>query len=177
MGRELGAIGQARSSSSMSSTPPSYWITTHWPPLIDRPHAQNVYLQDEHREGCPIKAGDMVLFYEYKSGPTLVLPDTGQRVKRAPGREGVILAAEVILPFRRRPPEVARQEYEQRDAIYWGWEAETRALAKGLVPRGQVNRVLGYADRHRFFGFNHGKGYKRIEREQFGTMLEGLSRI
>jgi hypothetical protein len=74
---------------------PTHWITTHWPPLTDRPHLQNVYLQDEHRDACPIKPGDFVVVYEYKTGPTLVDRETGQRIKREPGREGVVLAAKV----------------------------------------------------------------------------------
>ncbi len=154
---------------------PSYWITTHWPPLVDQPHQQNVYLQDQHCDGCPINVGDMVVVYEFKSGPTLVVPETGKKVKRAPGREGVVLAAEVVGEFRRRPPEVARQEYEERDSMYWGWEADTKALARGLVPRVEVNRILGYSNGHRFFGFNHGKGYKQIERGQFDEMLQRLT--
>lgn len=161
----------------MATFSPSYWITTHWPPLVDRPHQQNVYLQDQHRDNCPIKIGDMVVVYEYKTGPTLVVPQAGERVKRARGHEGVILAAEVVSDFRRRPPEVARQEYDERDSMYWGWEAEMKPLARGVVPRIEVNRVLGFAESHRFYGFNHGKGYQRITRGQFDELLQHLARV
>jgi hypothetical protein len=145
--------------------------------LVDRAHEQNVYLQDQHRDGCLIKPGDLVLVYEYKSGPTLVLPETGQRIKRARGHEGVILAGEVVSDFRRRPPDLARQEYEERDSMSWGWEAEVKPLSRGLVPRVEVNRILGFAEGHRFFGFNHGKGYQRVTRGQFDNLHQRVEPV
>jgi hypothetical protein len=146
------------------------WITTHWPPLVDRPHVQNIYLQEKHRTDCGIRPGDRVVVYEFKTRPKVVIPGTGRKVERAPGHEGVILAAEVVSDFRPGPPEISPQQYDEREAMNWAWEAETRPLANGHVLRREVNRILGYSEDHRFFGFNHGKGYKQIELEQYATL-------
>jgi hypothetical protein len=146
-----------------------YWLTTHWPPLTDRPVVEHFFLQDIHKAGCRIKVGDRLLIYQFKHGPTLV--EDGKRIARTTGAEGVVIAAEVVGPLREVPPSVARQKYVGREPANWKWKAETKTTVEGYVRREAVNKELGYEAGNIFRGFNRGKGYKEIERGQYERLV------
>jgi hypothetical protein len=157
----------------MPNLDPIHWITTHWPPLVDRPHVMNVYVQDKHISGCAINRGDFILFYEFKGGPILIHPDTGRRVRRHPGREGVVRAPRVASEF--RAWDDGRQTYADGTTMNWKWQAEATCIADGLVPRERANEMLGHAKGNRFRGLNGGKGFQKIGPGQYAALLSLLS--
>lgn len=86
------------------------------------------------------------------------------------------MAVEVVSPLRERTPQDAVQRYEDGSEANWQWMALTREIAQGLVPRQQVNRILGYDASYSFRGFNGGRGFKQIEPGQYADLLALLGR-
>src|SRR4051794_36838058 len=115
----------------------NYWLTTHWPPLIDEEATQVgkragvVWLKEGHEAaGQDLRSGDLVAIYEFKGGPpekkrtASGLDDTRHRQQ---GREAVVAVARVVselLADPDRPPE----EYQGRKPIRWLWCAEAVIL-------------------------------------------------
>ncbi len=156
-----------------------YWLTVHWPQLQDRSvrYPLRVWLQDGTQSaGNGLDAGDRVLIYETKFGPTRLLPGVGGIKREAPslvGRQGIIIIAEAIGPLT-QDLSFEKIEYADGSQRWWCWHAPLRALAEdGFVPRTEVNRVLGYSPNYLFRGFGtFNSGLKELTALEYSALVE-----
>lgn len=122
-----------------------------------------------------MKPGDQVLIYEFKNGPTVIDPVTGNRLFRAPGAEAIIAAIEIVGPLAQRLASAALESYVGRPSINWKWQAMTKLVATGKVPRVDVNKVLGYATKYNFHGFGpNACGFQVIAQPKFAALRARL---
>jgi hypothetical protein len=150
---------------------PRYWFTTHWPPYDhDGPDILNIYIQEQYRHAVDgMGPGDKVFVYEFRSGPNVTNEEGEVIHRRLPGREAVVCEAEITTNLHVRPGYVP-EHFEGRGIRNFRWEALTGRRVHGVVPRKQVNRILGYREGYVYYGFNGGRGIKEISPEEYDEL-------
>lgn len=138
------------------------WLTVQWPARRDRwgespadfedePHG--VWVEREHEEVAKrLRVGDRVFVYETRTGPSL--RQDGRVYSCVRGRQGIVAVGRIR---RLEPSNSDVQHYAsgRRRTRRWafGGSFGRSVDRKGFVPRGEVNRILGYARRYVFLGF------------------------
>jgi hypothetical protein len=157
-----------------------YWLTTHWPPEINKHFNCSIYLYDGTQTvGTDIKPGDRVWVYQSKGGRLVVRenPDGSKyTTKRQPGREGVIALAEVIDEL--RDIGSLPEQYDDGSIRCWKWKAEARLINQsGFIPRQELNVLLGNEPDYglRGFGTQH-SGLKQISEDEHNKLLDAFNR-
>ncbi|MCE5306812.1 MAG: hypothetical protein LLG20_04150 [Acidobacteriales bacterium] len=157
----------------------NYWLTTHWPPQEDNPSdvAGGVWVPDgREAAGRELRAGDLVLIYQSRSGRT--------EVRRSPDGTKTILhsikGAEGIIAIARAEDGLTEDAdshpttYLDGTEIWWRWFAPVEVLSRtGFVPRVALNNVLGYAPGYNLRGFgDYHSGLKRLSEQQYNALAE-----
>ncbi len=145
--------------------PAKYWLTTQWAHPHDGSLPYYIYLQPQHETANrKVQAGDGVLFYELRGpAPSWAYPN-------APvGRQAIVAVAEVGGEYgnRSRLPE---DNPFKREAPC------VRHSSAGIVPRKQVNEVLGFKPTYNLFGFGRGSGIRELTPEEFQKLAGKLMR-
>jgi hypothetical protein len=157
------------------------WLTTHWPLLRGQPHVYYVYVQHCHEKIARLlTAGDHVLFYELRTGPSRLLPGpegATTLLKRERGRRGIVATGVVSGSYRPFSwPKEALQQYEGRPEMHWAWEVPVEHHdLEGFAPHADVMRVLRYEPRYPMRGFGiQGSGVKEMTGAQFQALMSSF---
>jgi hypothetical protein len=153
-----------------------HWLTTHWAQLKGHPYEPYVYVKDNQRSLYQMRSGDRVLVYESKGGPT-AFDEHGKRLTRQRGASGITCAVEITASgLRERPAYDQNLKIVGHPDANFKWQATTKPLHQGYVPLKSVNRILGYAEQHVFFGFGpQSCGFKKITPTEYVSLLRLLS--
>lgn len=156
-----------------------YWITTHWPPRIDKSgRARNtgIWIQDgkEDVASCLAK-GDLVIVYEYKTGLPEVRthPDgTSTTVGCVRGKEGVKCYGVVEGPISALPASKP-QLYSDGTTKWWRWHAPVRVHSRsGFISRPCLLEAIGMKPNGYLRGFgSKNSGLKEIGKQEFDALL------
>lgn len=60
----------------------SFWLTTHWPPLVGQVQGMGIWVPDEFESIADVEVGDLVWIFEAKSGPSTDEDGSGTFVRR-----------------------------------------------------------------------------------------------
>jgi len=156
----------------------NYWLTTQWPQRKgeENKYDLGVWLKDgDEKYGRDIEKGDLVLFYESKTGRSEERSDiNGNKIIISChiGEQGIIKIGEIktaLYPHSKKP----RAKYTDGTEAWWRWHAEATLITQsGLVPRCRVSEVLNYKLNYEYKGFGSGhSGLKQISKEQFEKLL------
>ena len=156
-----------------------YWLTTHWPPIPQDKvqYPLRVWIEDgKESVGRSLATGDRVLVYETKYGPprrVTGVSGSARKVASIPGRQGIV-SATIATGALAKDASFEKFIYDDGSQRWWCWHAPLQAtLTKGLVPRMEVNRVLGYKPGYVFRGFGaRGSGLKEITKTQYSELVE-----
>ena len=137
-----------------------------------RPLGNGVYLSHEKGEvGRDLRPGDLVLVYQSESGRTRVVTELDGTTHTAPcekGKGGVVAIGRALTTVQ-RDEEAEVEQYTDGTAIHWEWRAPLEVLStSGFVPRGELNRILGYKPTYNFRGFgDRSSGLKKIDQATY----------
>src|SRR5271157_1120612 len=157
----------------------NFWITTHWPPRIDRnPNdvAGGIWLPEGRQAaGSDLKEKDKVLVYQARSGRSEIMRRMDGSEIVVPtimGKEGIISICEAqseIFEDEDSEPE----KYVDGTEIWWRWHAPLTILSKsGFVPREIMNATLGYKLGYNLRGFGDlHSGLKKITEDQYNDLV------
>lgn len=156
----------------------NYWFTTHWPPRENEENkwGQGIWLQDgKEKYGKDIKAGDMLVIYESKTGRIEKRRLANGRILKIPcktGKQGVIIIAKITSELYAYPNK-PKEEYTNNTSAWWRWHAQAEVVtSSGFLPKENVNRIFGHSAKNNFRGFGKGKcRLMMMSREQFGQIL------
>ncbi len=147
-----------------------YWLTTHWPPLVDEKNRfsnTGAWVPDKKQAVLDeMQPGDMLFIYEAKSGRTIVKRTADgklHRIPRKPGQQGVVALAKITTA----PANLVGSlpdTYADGSQIWWRCKADGRVInSKGFIHRRDLARILGYSEQYPFRGFgNQNSGVKRL---------------
>jgi len=157
----------------------NYWITTHWPPEIDKEADFGIFLYEgSQKVGTDIRPGDRVWIYQSRSGRKISRekPDgSTYKKKRQQGKEGVVTLMEVVSELHDidRQPE----KYDDGSERWWRWKADTKLINQsGFTSRIELNRIMDYKSNYNYraFGDSH-SGLKRISIEMHEKILHAFN--
>jgi len=156
-----------------------YWITTHWPPEIETDLDYTVWLYDgtEH-VGSLMEPGDRVWIYQSKGGRLIIRQwphGSKYKLKRKQGKEGIIALVE--LTSKLYDSGGTPERYDNDTERWWRWRADTRLVNQsGLVPREQLNSLLGYRRNFGFRAFGDGhSGVKHIDETLHRQIMQAFN--
>lgn len=156
----------------------NYWITTHWPPYKGKNHknvAKEIWVPDGREEaGKDLRAGDLILVYQSRSGRTIKITEANGAVKNltsTQGKEGIIAITEAVDSLCCNGNDT-ETEYTNGTKIWWRWHAPLKIVSKsGFVNREDINIILGYKPNYNLHGFGDCKsGLKKITKEEFDSL-------
>jgi hypothetical protein len=122
-----------------------------------------------------MKAGDMVVVYETKSGRTEIRQhqdSSTTEIACKPGREGMICYGTIESTIS-ADPDSQTNKYTDGTSIWWRWYAPVSVLSRsGFVGRSRVLKILGYRPTWNLRGFgDHHSGLKKISKEEFDSLV------
>jgi len=155
-----------------------YWLTTHWPPRKgeENKYGLTIWLKDgQESVGRDISKGDMVLFYESKTGKSETRIDAAGNKKTFPchlGKQGIVKIGQVKRPlyaYANKP----KEKYTDGTEAWWRWCAPADLITRsGFVSRMQVSQVLKFKLNYPYKGFGEKhSGLKQITKDQFEKLL------
>jgi hypothetical protein len=157
----------------------NYWITTHWPQHFGDDAADagtGIYLPDGRQQAADdMKAGDMAVVYETKSGRTEIRHhqdgSTTENARKT-GREGMICYGEIGSSIS-ADSDSEPQKYTDGTSIWWRWYAPISVLSRsGFVGRSRVLQILGYRPTWNLRGFgDYHSGLKKISNVEFDSLV------
>jgi hypothetical protein len=156
-----------------------YWMLAQAPPLEGSPgRAFDCLSLAAGREaaGLEVEPGDLVLFYQSKSGRAVRQRDAegGESwVPTVAGRQGIAAVAE-IQGRATRDAQTGTTEYADGAELCWCWRAPVNAFSTdGYAPLSDVNRILGFKPSYNFGGFAYrNSGLREIEAGQYWALVE-----
>jgi hypothetical protein len=126
--------------------------------------------------GLELEPGDLILFYQPKSGRAVRQSDADGRESWVPtvaGRQGLAAVAE-IEGRATRDAQIGKTEYVDGTELCWCWHAPVNAFSTdGYVPLSDVNRILGFKPAYNFGGFAYrNSGLREIKAGQYWALVE-----
>ena len=110
--------------------------------------------------------GDLVFIYESKSGKSIIETaayGTRRKIRRKPGRHGVIALAQITstaIDLEDSKPEL----YADGTKTWWRYKANARVInSRGFIGREELAGILGYSPKYTFHGFgDKNSGVKQL---------------
>lgn len=158
----------------------NYWITTHWPRLVNEPTSEpheGIWVQDGKWDAIKrVAPGDLAFIYESRTGRNVLRRNAAGEeitVPRGTGREGVLALVE-ITAAPNQPDDSQPERYTNGTTAWWRFYAPTRSLnSGGFIPRTDLAALLGYAPNYGFRGFGDlHSGLKEISEDTFNRILQ-----
>jgi len=155
-----------------------YWLTTHWPPRKgeENKYCLGIWLKDgKENVGSDINKGDIVLFYELKTGRAERRLDSKGNKVIVPcnvGKQGIVKIGKIKESLH-ACADKSIEKYTDGSEAWWRWNAEADLITRsGFVPRIKVSEVLNFKSNYPYKGFGKGNsGLKQISKEQFEKLL------